>query len=849
MSTLVWMIAAGGGLAVADESDSHPQEIQTSSESDVEARWQNDGWELMERFCLDCHNDAFQEAELDLSGFDTIEGLMLEGNGMTAERVLNMVRFGAMPPEDYDVPTDGERKQLVQALDAAMYSVVCDLVPKPGKVTARRLNRAEYNHSVRDLFGMDLRPADAFPSDEVGGGFDNNGDVLSLSPMLMEKYLDAAISVADAVLVDPADLPRIDSEAAGDLLVVQGDGVTGSFYGRFITPESFVWTEFKVPADGKYRVQVACGMTREDDGPGRFGLFDSDGMLLGTFVAEYFGGGGSSQRESVTVHLTEGTHILCVAPLPGADDDAKGDANWKVGEAKLDAIEKLSKQAIRDGKKQFGKGLTPDRRFDRDRYTYMVRKIEVEGPSEFDNPVYPPSQWKILRKQPPRRRGGYRDVAEAARENMAPLLRRAFRGPVTDDDLDAYAALVKQATDRDESFVDGMRIAIAAMLVSPRFLFRIESPVDWETGNVVAQADEGVVTLSDHQLATRLAYFLWSSLPDDRLLDLADKGKLRDESVLKSEVKRMIRDPRSRSLASEFAAQWLGLRNLEGVQPDASRYAGFDEGLLPRMATETESLFMHLIHQNRPISELLTADYTFVDAALAKYYGLKDSKIPEDDFVKVTLADTPRRGVLGHASVLTLTSNPTRTSPVIRGKWILENILGTPPPEPPAGVPELEETATAGAEASLREQMEIHRADPACASCHRVMDQLGFGLENFDAVGRFRKMDGKFPVDSSGELPGGRTFNGGKELSELLGRSEQKSFAATAVRKLMTFALGRELTPQDRCVVDEIVAQTAADDYRLADLVWGVVNSRPFQAYEWTPNVTFRDAVGDAERK
>jgi hypothetical protein len=293
----------------------------------------------------------------------------------------------------------------------------------------------------------------------------------------------------------------------------------------------------------------------------------------------------------------------------------------------------------------------------------------------------------------------------------------------------------------------------------------------------------------------------------------------------------MLEDQKSDALARQFAAQWLGLRNLEVHEADTDQFASFTPALRRAMARETELVFMHVVRNNQPVAQLLTSDYTFVNGPLASHYGI--GGVSGDKFQKVALKSIPRRGVLSHASVLTLTSNPVRTSPVKRGKWILVNVLGTPPPDPPAGVPELEETKTASASASLREQLEIHRADPTCAACHRVMDQLGFGLEQFDAVGRYREKDGPVAVDASGELPGGRVFNGAVELSEILGNTESEAFARTAVRQLMTFALGRELIPSDCCTVDEIVERTAKQGHRFMDLILEVVKSKPFQYYDW----------------
>ncbi len=410
-------------------------------------------------------------------------------------------------------------------------------------------------------------------------------------------------------------------------------------------------------------------------------------------------------------------------------------------------------------------------------------------------------------------------------ECLRPLMRRAFRQEVGEEEVKPYAELVKSATDRGESYYRGLQIAISAVLVSPRFLFRVETPPEnWPS------EEDGSVALTPEQLATRLSYFLWSSLPDDRLMNDAAAGKL-DEELVDQHVLRMLSDPKSDAMAEQFAAQWLGLRNLESHEADTDRFQSFTPSLSKAMARETETLFMHLLRNNRPVSELLTCDYTFVNEELASHYGIPG--ITGDELQKVSLQGSPRRGLLSHASILTLTSNPARTSPVKRGKWILENILGTPPPEPPSGVPQLEDTKTASADATLREQMVIHRSDPSCAACHRVMDELGFGLEQYDAIGRFREIDGTAPVDASGELPGGRSFQGAAELCEILGKTEKEAFARTAVDRLLTFALGRQLTPTDRCTVDAIVEKTAAGGYRIQDLILEVVRSRPFRYYEW----------------
>lgn len=454
----------------------------------------------------------------------------------------------------------------------------------------------------------------------------------------------------------------------------------------------------------------------------------------------------------------------------------------------------------------------------------MFRSFEVSGPKDHPNEAFPPKQFKIARHTAPKRNGRYHNVKETAIKNLRPLMQVVFRGPVSDEEVRPYAALVQQATQEDESFYRGMQIAISALLVSPRFLFRIETPADNSKAN-----EFGDVALSQHQLATRLSYFLWSSTPDQNLLDQADRNQLNSDR-LKSHVGRMLKEAKSDALASNFAAQWLGLRNLAEHEADSKRFPSFDDELRSAMARETELLFMHVLRNNLSVSEFLTADYSFINAKLGKHYDVQvDSSVDGDKFQKVSLAKTPRRGLLSHASVLTLTSTPNRNSPVLRGKWILENVLGTKAPEPPTGVPELEEAKTAGDNATLREQLELHRQNPSCASCHRVMDQLGFGLDDFDAIGRYRTEEAGKPIDASGALPDGRSFNGGAELGAMLADTETEALARTLIQRLLTFAIGRELTPNDRCAIDEVFEATKSDRFRLADIVTEIVASRQFR--------------------
>jgi len=826
-SHCVLAITLANGVSLAQEdgagsenagADSAAQVIATAelTAQQREAQWRSGGWKLVERFCVDCHNAEYQEAEIDLSPFATLAHA--ESHPEVWNRALQMIRFGAMPPEDAELPTDEERRALGDAIDTAVYNVTCDLRPKSGRVTARRLNRVEYNNSIRDLFGISVDLSSDFPSDEVGGGFDNNADVLAMPPMLFEKYLDAAEKVATTVLLDPASLKKETLEMSGERIAITGEGATESFYGRLFPKESFGWVEFEIELPGVYRVRLSGSAASKERGAQAVVVYDAGGKPLHSESFKHADDGGS-HTASFSHEFAAGTTRLIVAAI---DDEPQAIADV----VPFPAAERLDEAALAAGREQFEKSLEVNRKIDFESMAFVFRKLSVEGPSDFPKESLPPSQSMIAKRVASKRGDKYTEVDRAAKACLEPLLAQAFRGPVDSKTVDRYVGLVVAATDRGASYHRGLQDAITAMLVSPQFLFRVELPA------AGIEADEaGEVPLSDYQLATRLSYFLWSSMPDEELLRLAKDGKLRDAKTLESQVDRMLRDPKASSLAQQFAAQWLGLRNLEGMPRDENIFPGYDAELTKSMAGETERLFTHVLRENLPVGELLDADYTFIDQRLAKHYAIE---YPADDsaadpFRKVSLADAPRRGVLTHASILTLTSYPTRTSPVQRGKWILESVLGTPAPEPPPNVPELEEDKTATANLSVREQLAAHRANPSCASCHRVMDQMGFGFEDFDAVGRYR---GDAGIDASGELPGGRVFNGGKDLALILRKTESSRFAMTVTEKLLAFGLGRELSPADRCITEQIAGQCKANDYPLADLVKQVVASRPFQYFQ-----------------
>jgi hypothetical protein len=583
-----------------------------------------------EMYCTTCHAGDDPQADFGLD--QVLARARVEEDYETWQTVHFMLSEREMPPDGETQPTDAERAAAIAALEALFAEVDCGGEPRPGRVTIRRLNRAEYNNTIRDLVGVDFRPADDFPSDDVGNGFDNIGAVLSIPPVLVEKYLAAAEEIVAKAWANDA--------------------------------------------------------AREE---------------------------------------------LLVRPL---------------GE---------------------------DRR-------------------EFN---------------------------QAARANIHAFATRAFRRRVGDDEIDRLMDLVRTARENDFSRDEALQGALQAILVSPHFLFRVERDPEPED-------EDGIRELNDFELASRLSYFLWSSMPDNALFDLALDGKLRDPKVLQAQVRRMLLDSKSEAIIKNFAGQWLQLRDLANLSPDPDQFPEFDQDLRAAMLRETEFFFAEIIREDRSVLDFLNADFTFVNDRLAGHYGIDN--VAGDEFRRVPLPEG-RRGVLTQASILLITSNPTRTSPVKRGKWILENILGDPPPPPPDGVEELAEDAeTIG---TLREQMEQHRANPTCASCHERMDPLGFGLENFNAIGAWRDTQGGEAIDATGKLPGGGgDFQGPSELMDLLAGQKREEFCRCLTKKMLTYALGRGLESYDRCAVEAVLARLAEHDFRFSELVIGIVLSDPFRMRE-----------------
>lgn len=719
------------------------------------------------KYCNGCHNADALEAGVRTDHSQVDDVFINDRENWL--KVYDMLRFKAMPPEEAEQPEDAERDLVAIWLDQNLNSVDCDKVKDPGSVTIRRLNRLEYNNTIRDLFGIQFRPADDFPSDDVGEGFDNIGDVLTLSPLLMEKYLNAAEQVAEQVIYAPNDDNQAENLIALDQFNVNRSGslVDGGL--RF-TSNGDATASFEVPFNGKYILRVLVGADQAGSELAKMVLqVDQRTRQLMSISART----RTPRDYEFKMQLSAGKHAVRIGFIndfynPRASDPNQRDRNLSFFSVKLVGPEVVPQDAL--------SGLQ--------REVLAVRA--EEGP----------------------------EATAAAARILTPIISRVFRRDVDSAHVLAYSNLVNLAMGQGESFARGMQVSLSSILVSPRFLFRVE-------GNRGSQG--GIRDIDPYELASRLSYFLWSSTPDDRLLSLAFSGDLVKQRVLESEIERMLIDPKASGLVEGFASQWLNLRNLDEVTP--SPKFDFSDSLRESMKTETSMFFEEVMRRNRSITDFLDGKFTFVNEELAEHYDLPNVSGPE--FRLVSLVNTPRYGVLTQGSILTLTSQPNRTSPVIRGKWIMENILGTRPPDPPEDVPEIDEKKAESGEASFRKQLEIHRESPICASCHNHMDPLGFGFENYDAIGRFRVKDGQFDVDPTGILPTGEKFEGTEQLVAIL-RSREREFARALTTRMLTFALGRGLRYYDRCAIDKILVELERDKFRFHSLVKQVVFSDPF---------------------
>jgi Protein of unknown function (DUF1592)/Protein of unknown function (DUF1588)/Protein of unknown function (DUF1587)/Protein of unknown function (DUF1585)/Protein of unknown function (DUF1595)/Ca-dependent carbohydrate-binding module xylan-binding/Planctomycete cytochrome C len=711
---------------------------------------------LLAKFCFECHQGEKAKGGLALDLFRDERAAL--GRQPVWEKVLDQLDTGMMPPDRKPQPTDDERGLVMRWIESRVLKIDCSKVD-PGRVTIRRLNKSEYNNTIRDLIGVDIKPADDFPSDDVGYGFDHIGDVLSMPPVLLERYLAAAERVVDAAILTP------DPERAP---VRTGKGKNLGSVGDADFDMDF-------PRTGDYVLRVRAFADQAGPEPARMAL-RLDGLDLQT--VDVMAADGVSATYEIMLNVPAGKHRFAARFL---NDYYKPD--------------------------------DPDPK-NRDRNLH-VERLEIQGPIGLLPDPLPASHTRLITCQP----APGTDPADCARAILRPFATRAFRRPATDDEVERLARLVAGAVREGDSFERGVQVAVEAVLVSPHFLFRIE--LDPEPLN-----PQAIRTINDFELATRLSYFLWSSLPDDELLGLAQAGTLRKEGHLAAQVKRMLQDPKSRALVDHFAVQWLQLGNLKTVSPDRKQFPGFDAALRSAMETETRRFFEAIIREDHSLFELLDADFTFLNERLAKHYGIDG--VQGDEFRRVTLTNPERGGLLGQASILTVTSNPTRTSPVKRGKWILENLLNAAPPPPPPNVPELKDAGEKQLEGTLRQRMEQHRENPACAVCHTQMDAIGFGLENYDPIGAWRAKEGNLEIDASGTLPGGASFKSPAELKTIL-KARDSEFRRCLTEKLLTYALGRGLEYYDKCTVDTVVRNVATNHDRFSALVLEIVNSDAFQ--------------------
>ena len=742
---------------------------------------------LLDRYCVTCHNDRLQTGGLsfDADGFHHV------GRDTEAwERVIHKLRSATMPPAGRPRPEPARYASLAAWLEATIdRAAAAD--PRPGRPTARRLNRTEYVNAIRDLLGLQIDGRALLPPDDMAFGFDNNADMLPMSPALLERYLSAAARISRLAVGDPAVRPSVTTHDVSRLRLQDGragpDLPFGSRGGAVV--------RHYFPLDAEYVITARLRRRRFRE-PQQLDL-RLDGERLELFrLGERPTSADARSRapdEPLAVRLRVGA---------GAHDVAATFVERMV------APEGVRPAYLPVSSISFGGVRGAEAR---------VEAIDIAGPYDPTGAGDTASRRRIFGCRPP----GDAPASEAeacAREILSALATRAYRRPVAEGELETLLRFHRNGREEGGAFDAGIRFALERILLDSSFLVRVErDPVDAPAGTAYR--------LGDHEIASRLSFFLWSSLPDDELLAAALDGTLGDPATRRRHVRRMLDDPRASALVTDFASQWLHLRNLRAAAPDVNAFPEFDDDVRDALQRETELFLEAQLREDRGLLELLTADYTFLNERLARHYGIDG--VHGSRFRRVTLGGGRRAGLLGHGAILTVTSYANRTSPVVRGKWLLENMLGAPPPPPPPDVPPLEETDVSGAR-SMRERMVRHRANPACASCHAQMDPLGFALENFDAVGRWRDAaeDGS-PIDAAGALPDGSRFEGPAGLRRmLLDRGEE--FVTNVTARLMTYALGRGLEAHDMPAIRKIVREAGPGGYRWSSIVLGVVESTPF---------------------
>ncbi len=769
-----------------------------SQKPDISASTSGQYRAVIDQYCVNCHNADDKVAGLSL---DTLDFSNVGANPDTWEKVLLKVRSGMMPPQSAPHPSPAIRDGMVSWLAGAL-DHAASAKPNPGRPLLRRLNRTEYANAVRDLLALDVDTSELLPPDDSGYGFDNNADVLGVSPVLLERYLASAGKISALAVGDPGigaagQTFRIRQDASQDRHI---EGLPlGTIGGRI--------AHTTLPLDGEYLIQVKyfrtnLGAMRGLEYPHQVEItVDGERVHLGSFGGDAdfkaalenitLAADSAEARSEARVSLKAGPHDIGVAFL-----DKPGENTLR-----LQPFVRSSNDT-----------LDPTGHAHIDRFT-------VTGPFNPSGPGDTPSRRQIFICHPAPSATRLEEET-CAKKIINHLVHRGYRGMDSKEDSGRILEFYQKGREAG-NFESGVEMALQRLLASPKFVFRAEH----DPAGIAAGA---VYRVKDLEMASRLSFFLWSSIPDNELLEAAAQGKLKTASGLEQQVKRMLADPRAESMVSNFAGQWLYLRNLRSQVPNSLEFPDFDDNLRVALQRETELFFQSIMRDDRNVLDLMTADYTYVNERLAKHYGIPN--VYGSQFRRITLNDETRRGLLGKGSILMVTSHTDRTSPVVRGKWILENLLGAPVPPPPANVPPLKETAdTPGAKPlPMRERMEEHRRDPACSSCHSIMDPLGFALENFDAVGAYRTREARIPIDATGQLLDGSKVDGVVSLRKAL-LQKPEMFVQTVTEKMMIYALGRGLASYDMPAVRAIVRDAGTQDYRYSAIVMGVVKSTPFQ--------------------
>jgi hypothetical protein len=764
---------------------------------------------LLDRYCVSCHSEKLATANLMLDKLDVAK---VDTNGALWEKVVHKLRTGAMPPPDKPRPDASGYRSLITYLETEL-DRTAEAKSNPGRPAIHRLNRLEYTNAIRDLLGVNVDGESLLPIDEVQYGFDNNADVLSLTPVLMERYMAAARKIS-RLAVGEAEVAPVSEKYEIHKFLMQDDRVSEDLpFGS----RGGIAVRYHFPIDGEYTIRVFLQRNSRNYIRGLAEPHPLDFRLDGERIKLVTVGGGDELKGRPGPPFSQAALIgddpSEVYENGGAETNLEVRFRAKAGE-RVVAVTFLKRDTVREG--AYRRPLTQFQMVQYKGDEPSIDNIVIGGPYNAGTIADTPSRQRIFVCRPT----APTEEAVCARKILSTLGRRAYRRPVTEKDLQNVLR-VYETERKQEGFESGIRAAVERILAGPEFLFRIER-------DPAGVPPDTAYRISDLELASRLSFFLWSTIPDDELLSVAESGKLKDPVVLDQQVRRMLADPRSRTLVTNFAEQWLYLRNIRSKTPDPKLFPGFNENLRDAFLKETQLFLETAVREDQSILRLLDADYTFLNEQLARHYGIPN--VYGSHFRRVTLGPEfdARRGLLGHGSLLTVNSYANRTSVVLRGKWLLENILGSPPPPPPPNVPSLDESATDGRPLPLRQLMESHRKNAACANCHAPMDPLGFALENFDATGAWRTSDGDTQIDSSAVLPDGTKFDGPSGLRKVL-LNHPEDFAGVVADRMLTYALGRGLEYYDMPVIRKIVREAARQDYRWSSLILATIKSMPFQ--------------------